>query len=507
MASIERLPRGEPESQGVSSRSILEFLRAADGGVDSFHGFMLLRRGVVVAEGAWKPNRLESPRMLFSLSKSFTSTAVGMAAAEGLLSVEDPVLSFFPRKAPKSPPPNLAAMRVRHLLSMNTGHEEDTTNRVMRTRDPVKAFLELPVEREPGTRFVYNSGASFMLSAIVQELTGRRVSDYLGPRLFKKLGIEGARWERHPCGIDFGGWGLSLRLEDIARFGQLYLQKGLWKGERILPEAWIDRASSRQSDNSGGNPAPVSDWQQGYGYQFWRCRHGAYRGDGAFGQLCLVMPEEEAVLVAVSGLSDFQAALDVVWEHLLPGMSPAALPPDPSGVEALRRFASGLELRPQAGAGASARGGSAGGGGSAPRVLRYRFEGNWAGLSELSFDFRDDALRLGYRLTRRKAEGNGLTGPLEPPRASGRRSLECGYGRWIDGISYLEGRGPAEAACSGAWTEPGVFTMRHFSRRTPFVTTIAFRFEGDRLRLIAKRNVGFGPADLEPPPIEGRARA
>ena len=167
--------------------------------------------------------------MLFSLSKSFTSTAVGMAVAEGRLSVDDPVLSFFPDEAPRKPGENLAAMRVRHLLAMSTGHDQDTTEHLYRRRDGnwARAFLARPVAHAPGTHFLYNTGATYMLSAIVQKVTGQTLLEYLRPRLFEPLGIEGATWETCPRGVNTGGFGLSVKTEDIARFGQLYLQRGV----------------------------------------------------------------------------------------------------------------------------------------------------------------------------------------------------------------------------------------------------------------------------------------
>ena len=496
------LRRSDPESQGLSSRAILDFLEGADENLDSLNAFMLLRHGAVVAEGAWKPYRLDSPHMLFSLSKSFTSTAIGLAVEEERLSVDDAVLSFFPRKVPKRPSANLRAMRVRHLLSMNTGHEEDTTDRIMRHHEPGRAFLSLAVEREPGSRFVYNSGASFMLSAIAQKLTGERLSAYLEPRIFDPLGIEGARWERHPCGIEFGGWGLNIKVEDIARFGQLYLDKGLWKGERLLGEPWIAEARSKQSENAAPeDPYGLSDWHQGYGYQFWRCKHGFYRGDGAFGQLCVVMEEEDAVLAVTAGIPDMQAALTLAWDCLLPGMSKDPLPPDPAAASRLRDYSSALSLRPPvaepaARAEAAALAGSLSG-------RSFRFADNWAGLDELRFDFGGDRMEMTYRITRRKAVRAGLADSKDPPRGSGRRKLACGYGEWLEGVSYLEGEGPRKAACAGAWTSPGVFTVKHVSLETPFATTLALRFEGDRVGIEVKRNVGFGPTKL--PPIAGRA--
>ena len=215
----------------------------SNGTVHDLHSFMLLRHGQVVARGWWSPYAAQRPHMLFSLSKSFTSTAVGLAVAEGRLTVDDPVLSFFPEDAPAKVSPNLAAMRVRDLLSMSTGHAKDATGRATHKKEGnwVKGFLSLPVRYAPGTHFVYNSAATYMLSAIVQKLTGMTLLDYLRPRLFEPLGIDNPTWESCPRGINTGGWGLSVRTEDIARFGQLYLQKGVWKGQRILPEAWVER--------------------------------------------------------------------------------------------------------------------------------------------------------------------------------------------------------------------------------------------------------------------------
>ena len=163
-----------------------------------------------------------------------------------------------------------------------------------------------------------------MLSAIVQKATGKTVLDYLKPRLFEPLGIEHPTWETSPQGISTGGYGLSIRTEDIAKFGQLYLQKGKWHGKQLVPAAWVEAATARQTSN-GSNPK--SDWDQGYGYQFWRCRHGAYRGDGAFGQYCIVMPEQDAVIAITSGVKDMQAVLNLVWDKLLPAMQAIRSPP------------------------------------------------------------------------------------------------------------------------------------------------------------------------------------
>lgn len=205
MAS-DSLPRSTPETQGIPSSAILAFVEAAERDIDALHGFVLVRHGYVVAQGWWKPYGPEIPHQLFSLSKSFTSTAVGLAIEEGLLNLDDPVLSFFPDDAPAEPSDNLKGMRIRQLLSMSTGHGEDTTGSLFEREDGnwIAAFLAQPVSHKPGTHFLYNSGATFMLSAIVQKVTGMTVLDYLRPRLFEPLGIENPTWETNPQGIDVG---------------------------------------------------------------------------------------------------------------------------------------------------------------------------------------------------------------------------------------------------------------------------------------------------------------
>ena len=317
------LPRSQPEAQGVSSSAIMAFIDEAENKIDSLHSFMLVRHGHVLAEGWWSPYQAESPHALYSLSKSFTSTAVGLAIAEGKLSIDDEVLKFFPDDSPKEPSKNLQAMRVSDLLRMSTGNQAE----VKLTPEGVwtKKFLAQPVPFKPGTHFMYNTPATYMLSAIVQKATGMTVLDYLRPRLFEPLGIEHPTWGASPQGVSLGGYGLSIRTEDIARFGQLYLQKGKWQGKQLVPESWVEAATARQTAN-GSNPK--SDWDQGYGYQFWRSRHGAYRGDGAFGQFCIVLPEQDAVIAITSGAKDMQSVLDLVWDQLLPAMKPAPLATD-----------------------------------------------------------------------------------------------------------------------------------------------------------------------------------
>jgi CubicO group peptidase (beta-lactamase class C family) len=336
----DSLPRATPESQGISSVAIREFIETADRDIDSMHSFMLVRHGHVVAEAWWQPESAEKPHVLWSLSKSFTSTAVGLAIAEGKLSLDDPVLKFFPDDAQVEPSENLRAMTVRDLLTMSAGHQDELNWR--EAPHWAKAFLAHPVPHEPGTFFRYNTPATYMLSAIVQKVTGETVVDYLQPRLFDPLGIEPPQWDESPQGESIGGYGLYLRTEDIAKFGQLYLQRGEWNGVQLLPADWVELASSKQVEN-GSNPD--SDWNQGYGFQFWRCRHNAYRGDGKDGQFCIVLPEQDAVVVLTANTGDMQAELNIVWDKLLPALGDEPLTADESGTAQLHETILRLEAK------------------------------------------------------------------------------------------------------------------------------------------------------------------
>ncbi len=318
------IPRSTPEAEGVSSKGIIQFLDAIDNSKNEMHSLMILRHGRVIAEGWWKPYRPDLKHTLYSLSKSFTSTAVGFAVSENRLTVNDKVISFFPEKLPEKISDYLAQLTVKDLLSMSAGQDPDPTFAIAsKDTDWVKSFFAVPILNKPGTVFLYNSMATYMLSAIVQKLTGQKIVDYLKPRLFTPLGIQGMDWETDLKGINTGGWGLRIKTEDILRFGQLYLQKGKWNGKQILPAAWISEATSLKIDNAPGasqSKKDSSDWMQGYCYQFWRSRHNSFRGDGAFGQYVLVLPDEDAVIAITSETPDMQEELDLVWKYILPAM-------------------------------------------------------------------------------------------------------------------------------------------------------------------------------------------
>lgn len=447
--------RATPESQGVSSAAILEFVEAADQ-VDSLHSLMIVRRGKVVAEGWWAPYSAGANHELYSLSKSFASTAVGFAVAEGRLSLDDEVLKLFPEDAPAEVPANLKSMRIRDLLTMSAGHQDETSSAP--DKISAKSFLAHPVPHKPGTHFKYNTPATFMCSAAVQKATGQPVLEYLKPRLFEPLGIPNPVWNTNARGISLGGYGLRVRTEDIARFGQFYLQRGTWNGKRLLPEEWIDLAVSRQVSN-GSNPK--SDWEQGYGFQFWRCRHGAYRGDGAFGQYCIVLPRQEAVVAITSGLRDMQAVLNLVWDKLLPGFEDGALAEDPAKRGALTARLAGLALKTPSGPARS------------PFVPKsYSFADNELGLQKLAWD--PTTLTLVLR------------------RNGTEQAIPCGHGAWRPGTASWGAYANEPSAACAAWTAEDTLVVKLCLTETPFVITLTLKFSGSELSLSAEQNVGFG---------------
>ncbi|MDE3214363.1 MAG: serine hydrolase, partial [Bacteroidota bacterium] len=339
------LPRSLPESQGVSSQGILKFLDAIKGSGQEFHSLMIMRHGQVISEGWWWPYSHEHKQQLYSLSKSFTGTAIGLAVSEGLLTIDDPVVKFFPDMLPPKISEHLAAMKVRHLLSMSVGHSRDAIL-LLEASPPgtpwEKTFLAQPVVFAPGSQFMYNSGASFMLSAIIKRVTGMSAQDYLMPRLYQPLGISNVSWGANFEGINMGASHLRMPTEGIARFGQLYLQQGKWKGKQVISRDWVQEASSRQMVNGHND----SSWGYGYGFQFWLNPPGGYRADGAFGQYSMILTAQDAVVAITSESINTKETMQIVWDVLVPEFKEGTLPINKTGNDTLQFQLSTLHYQP-----------------------------------------------------------------------------------------------------------------------------------------------------------------
>jgi CubicO group peptidase (beta-lactamase class C family) len=485
-----QLPRSAPELQGMSAKGILDFVNAVETANLNMHSLMILRKGKVVAEGWWAPYAPSLKHTLYSLSKSFTSTAIGLAAAEGKLSVEDKVISFFPNEKPENVSENLAAMRLKDLLTMSTGHDKDTTPAVRESSDNnwVKSFLAQPVEHKPGTFFVYNSGATYMLSAIIQKLSGQTLLEYLKPRLFAPLGIEGMDWEVDPNGINTGGWGLRVKTEDIAKFGQLYLQEGTWNGKKILTESWVADATSKQVQSKGGaRVQEENDWQQGYGYQFWRCRNNSYRGDGAFGQYCIVMPKEDMVIAITSETGDMQAILDHVWGNILPAVKTAGTA-DKTVQKPLQQKLSKLVLPTGSGKPASEL---------IPKVSgkSYKIEDNNLKVTSVSLSFSKDSCTFKIQ------------------DEQGDHSVVSGIGSWKEGVTDISvmplklvltpvpGEKISKIAASGTWVDEKTFEMTWRFIETAHYETVRCQFDAGNIEVEFKRSLAILSKTKDPRPV------
>lgn len=484
------LARSAPEVEGVSSQGILDFINAIETSEHELHSLMILRHGKVIAEGWWAPYRREFNHGMYSMSKSFTSTAVGFAVTEKRLTVDDKVVSFFPNDLPDQVSDRLQQMTVKHLLTMSDGQARGGTSKTIASDDWVKNFLGQPLVNEPGSVFSYNSGSTYMLSAIVQKLTGQTVLDYLKPRLFEPLGIDGMYWEQCPKGINVGGWGLHIRTQGLAHLGQLYLQKGMWNGKRILPESWIEEATSKQIQQPKNKKKPNPDWEQGYGYQFWRCRHGLYRGDGAFGQYTIVLPEQDAVIVMTGESASMRGELELVYKHLLPAFDKR----NAKAIPQLRKKLKSLGIKLPVGQPVSP---------TARRVhgSQFEIEDNKFGIQSVAFEFFKGSCRVVLK------------------DGSGKQSVLCGIGDWILGSAAVPDAPPriiaggapdpgtkAPIAATGAWTDHNTFVMQWRYYETPHHDTVTCKFDGDKVAINFLRSIikiRGGKKDARPT-IQGR---
>ncbi|MEV6612660.1 serine hydrolase domain-containing protein [Streptomyces sp. NPDC051051] len=442
--SARPLPSSTPSAQGVDASGVLAFLDAVEAAeAIEPHSLMVLRHGRVVAAGWWAPYAPDRLHLLYSLSKSFTSTAAGFAVAEGLIGLDDPVISYFPEFDADITDPRSRAMRVRHVASMASGHGAETLDRAraLDREDLVRGFLLLPPDRDPGTVFAYNQPATYTLAAILQRVTGQSLTAYLRPRLLDPLGFGEVAWLTDRTGRELGFSGLHGTTDAIARLGQLYLGEGRWEGRRLLSPEWIAEATREHVPTAGAmGDADRQDWDRGYGFQFWRSRHG-YRGDGAYGQFCLVLPEHDAVVATTAATPDMQGLLDLVWEHLLPAFRPAPLPGPRDADTALADRLTRLALPPAPGKPAPPE---------RPREWRGAAFTPYGGVCA------DRPSLTGVTVT---ADGDGWT--LVLAEGDDRLTARLGTGAWT-----VTGE-PLPLAASGGWSDGDTLTADLVLLETP----------------------------------------
>jgi len=338
-----------PESVGIPSTAVLGLMDELKSQGVEMHALMILRHGKNCAEAWWKPYSPDAPHIMFSFSKSLTSTAIGFLEQEGKLSLDERLVDIFPEHVPENPSENLKKCTVEHLLMMGCGHETEIDT-FDGTDSWIKLFLHHPFVFEPGTKFMYNTAGTNMLSAILTKKTGQKLTEFLRPRLMDPLDMS----KDIACfeidgGIEAGGFGYKLRTEDMARFVQFVLNRGSWEGKQLLRAEWFERATAKQIENNdSGNPNP--DWASGYGYQFWRCSvPGVFRGDGAFGQFGVVIPDKDTAVIINSSSIDLQPPLCAIYQTLLPYLGDEVLPENPQAYSELQFTLATRELSPMLG--------------------------------------------------------------------------------------------------------------------------------------------------------------
>lgn len=302
-----------PEQVGVSSKEIENFIKDFKESDIELHSLMIIRNDKVAFESWADPYSPEIPHMMYSVSKSFTSTAVGFAIDEGLLSLDTKVIDIFPKyRNPKDK--NLEALNVYHLLTMQSGKSVSVFSDKGKNRW-LDDFINSPWGFAPGDgHWEYISENQYVLCAMLTKVTGMSVTEYLTPRLFEPLGIDVPFWESDINGIEAGGWGLFFKTEDIAKFMFCYQHGGKFGGKQVIPEEWAKDAPKAWADNSIQNDGP--DGQSGYGYCFWRCGGiNGYRADGMFSQFGIVSCDYNAILIMTAGEIDEQKTRDCIWRH------------------------------------------------------------------------------------------------------------------------------------------------------------------------------------------------
>lgn len=390
-----------------------------------------------------------------SLSKSFTAAAIGVLYDKGLLSPDEYIVDLFPDKLPQTVSSNLKQMQIKHLLTMTTGHEKCVMEKMYSASDAAKAFLAQEVQYKPGTHFLYNTGASCMLAEIVQKKTGRKLFDFARQALFDPLGIKNVMWTQCAQGVNEGGIGLHISNDDIAKFGLMLYNKGIWNGKRILSEDWCEQMGAAQVDNTINGDSGSGNWTSGYGYQCWRTKKDGYRGDGASGQLCMIMPKNKAVVAINARTIDMEKeivdAVELV-ENLF-------------GSEPAQYEITDYPTLPI---------------GTLPDFCKNTYaalEPNPSGFTELHIESKDDAVIL------------------ELSDGAEKKTITAGLGRWCESKFDAIGRTPkllglrdpytfehiCLAACAGEENGALKILFRHLS--VPYSETVTIQADASHIRL------------------------
>lgn len=347
-----------PESVGLRSEDIMEYLEESLKAGIQLHSFMIFRHGKKAAQGWYEPYEPQARHIIYSFSKTFTQIAIGFARQEGILSLGEKLVDLFPDELPETVSDNLKLADIESLLTMSCGHAAEIGSAEIKAHNGnwVKAFFAQEFVFPPHTEFQYNTAGTDLLSLILQKKTGQTLTQFLTPRLFEPLGIRDIYCSTRadilpypdaPYGnVEGGGWGYHMRTEDLARFICFLTQRGVWQGKRLLEEAWFDRAFVKHIETDNEIYAPQSPhWKLGYCYQCWCNPYtGSWRADGAYGQFGYVVPEKDAFVILTAAAVNTEKQLSLVDQLIIDRMAEDALPENPGAQDRLQKMIQGLKI-------------------------------------------------------------------------------------------------------------------------------------------------------------------
>lgn len=293
--------------KGINQKKVLEFVQKFKE-IGYLQQFAVVHNNELKIKFAVEPYKEEDIKQLFSLSKTFTSMAIGKAVDEGKLRLDEKVIDIFPFFAPQNPSENMKKMTVFNLLTMNTGHASCVMPQMCMNGNPIANFMTLDIPYEPGTHFAYNSGASLILSAIINVRCGMSVDKYLEP-LYEALNIKNHLYEEIE-GVNLGGTGLHVNIDALVEFGKFLANEGMVNGKQIISKEYVKLATSKCVESDLNSTV---DWTKGYGLHLWMATRG-YRCDGAYGQVVMVLPEENIIIACQSEVNGMQAEVDLIYE-------------------------------------------------------------------------------------------------------------------------------------------------------------------------------------------------
>ena len=465
-----------PEAQGMDSAKLVEMFQKIREQGTPIHSFLIIRHGYLVAEAYFDPFTAETHHDLFSATKSFTSTLIGIAIDEGKVKgVDQRVLDFFPGVKVSDDSQGTSAMTLEHLLTMTAGHKADSVDNVYGSRDWARDFFSLPFAHKPGSKFLYDSGASHLLAAVLHRATGESADNYAKERLFQPLGISDYSWEKSAEGLNTGGWGIRMKPADMARFGYLALHKGAWRGKQLVSAQWIEKATQKHIDGDwDGTPA------DGYGYQWWINPFGGYRADGFAGQFIYVLPEQDIVAVVTSGINyseEWQPAR-YMSDYVLPAVkSGEALPENQQAQQDLAALLQELAHPTPVASPALPE--------TASRISGQLFE-TYSFLGSFSLDFSKPGIcTFHFNQSGKHSFPVGLDGAYRVTKAS-----RVGTLQWYP---------PYEAiALKGRWADSSTFVMDWQYVGEPYHEEYKFVFDGGGVTVEVTEYVVGGAGPMTP---------